>query len=82
MTDIVERYTCECNNKTYINRQSFSQHKRTKGHIQWENSKELKDLKTELTRKDNKIVELEYANKNLQELNYYLVKKMSSESGS
>ena len=77
--NICQTFICDCNNRNYNTKASLSQHKKTKAHIQWENSKELRELKIELTKKDNKILELQVDKKNLQELNLMLMKKITSE---
>lgn len=44
-------------------------------HSDWENRSELKDLKIDLTRKDNIIKALEADKSHLQELNLMLMRK-------
>lgn len=75
--EVITVYKCECNGKTYPTKQSLKQHQRTKGHQQWENSAELRDLKIQLTKRDNRIMELQLDKKNLQELNLMLMKRIS-----
>ena len=76
--EVTQAFICECNNRNYNTKIGLNQHRRTKAHVQWENAKELRELKIELTKKDNKIMELEVDKKNLQYLNLILMKKIST----
>ena len=76
--EITQTFICDCNNRNYNTKIGLNQHRRTKAHVQWENQKELRELKIELTKKDNKIMELEIDKKNLQDLNLILMKKIST----
>lgn len=75
--EVTQTFICECNDRNYNTKIGLNQHRRTKAHVQWENQKELRELKIELTKKYNKIMELEVDKKNLQDLNLLLMKKIS-----
>ena len=75
--ELVQTFTCDCNSRDYKSRANLKQHKKTNVHIQWENDKELRELKIELTKKDNKILELQTDKLNLQELNLILMKRIN-----
>ena len=64
MSSLALTFLCECNNKQYHNKQSLNAHKKTKFHINWMNSNELKHLKVTLTEKDNEINKLSIYIKN------------------
>ena len=49
----------------------------SQGHILWSNAQELRGLKIEMTRRDNRITELEVDKKNLQELNTLLMQRLA-----
>ena len=51
-------------------------HKKTKVHVQWEQNSELRNLKIEMTKRDNEIVRLQSDKELLQELNLVLVRKI------
>lgn len=76
--EVTQTFICDCNNRNYNTKIGLNQHRRTKAHVQWENQKELRELKIDLTKKDNKIMELEIDKKNLQDLNLILMKKIST----
>lgn len=73
-------FRCECNNKTYPSKQALSQHRKTKGHQSWQEKSELRDLKVELTHRDNEILRLKNAVNLLKELNTTLIKRLSVEN--
>ena len=72
-------FRCECNGKTYPTKQSLTQHKKTKVHQSWENSGELRELKMELTHRDNTILKLKNTIEMLRELNTTLIKRINLE---
>jgi hypothetical protein len=72
-------FRCECNGKTYPTKQSLNQHKKTKAHQSWENSGELRELKMELTHRDNTILKLKNTIEMLRELNTTLIKRINLE---
>ena len=74
--EISVQYTCNCNNKKYPSMQSLNAHKKTKGHLQWENDNELRNLKITLTEKDNEIVGLTNKVNMLRELNTQLLTRI------
>lgn len=51
---IITTFVCECNGINYCNKSNFDQHKKTKKHIQYEVTKEIKMLKIKLTDLENK----------------------------
>ena len=79
--DISQVFTCECNNKNYVSRARLSQHKKTKGHLQWETLNELKFLKCELTKKDDIIVRLETEVRHLNQANSILMSRFIRSDG-
>jgi len=50
---IINTFVCECNGINYCNKSNFDQHKKTKKHIQYEVTKEIKMLKIKLTELEN-----------------------------
>lgn len=74
-------FKCECNNKHYPSQTSLKSHKKTKGHKQWEEQNELRELKIKLTLKDNKILSLENKVNNLRELNTHLLNRINLDNG-
>jgi len=72
-------YTCECNKKDYPTLSSLKQHKKTKVHTNWENTKELRELKIKLTEKDNEILSLHTKLKSLRNLNNILLERIKIE---
>jgi hypothetical protein len=72
-------YTCECNKKQYPSLASLKQHKKTKVHQSWESTKELRDLKIQLTARDNEILSLHTKLKSLRELNTLLLERIKIE---
>ena len=75
--EVTSTHFCECNGRNYCTKAKLTQHKKTKTHVQWENHTELRELKIELTKKDNKIVGLQIDKRNLQDLNLMLMKKIT-----
>ena len=75
-------YRCECNNKTYPSHQSLKNHKKTKLHKSWMETKELRDLKIELTNRENVILSLYSKIDLLKELNDTLLKRLTLETNS
>ena len=78
--DVVCNYTCECNGRNYFTKAKLTQHKKTKGHVYWENSSELRDLKIKLTTMENKIHALQTDKRHLQDLNLMLMKKINCDT--
>jgi len=81
MNSISYNLTCKCNNKTYPSEKSYNNHYKTKGHHAWVEQMELKNIKVELTRRDNEIISLKSQNKELRELNLILVKRITEDNG-
>lgn len=69
-------YTCYCNNKNYPSQLSLKNHQKTKGHKQWVETNELKQLKISLTEKDNKILKLEKDIESLIDLNNLFIHRL------
>ena len=72
-------YTCECNNKEYPSSTSLKAHRKTKGHLSWENAKEVRDLKMRLTERDNEILALNLKIERLKELNTTLILRIKDD---
>ena len=77
MNSISYSLTCKCNSKTYSSEKSYKTHCKTKGHLAWVEQTELKNIKMELTRRDNEITVLKKKNEDLRDLNLILVKRLS-----
>lgn len=73
-------FKCECNQKKYPSESSLKAHKKTKGHISWLNTKELRELKMSLTERDNEIVALKLKIKRLLHLNTTLILNMKEDT--
>lgn len=74
--DVALIYSCECTQRNYKSRSGLAAHKKTKVHVQWEQNSELRNLKIEMTKRDNEIVRLQSDKELLQELNLVLVRKI------
>ena len=74
--DVAGIYSCECTQRNYKSRSGLAAHKKTKVHVQWEQNSELRNLKIEMTKRDNEIVRLQSDKELLQELNLVLVRKI------
>lgn len=72
-------YRCECNAKEYPTSSSLKAHQKTKGHVNWENKKELRDLKKSLTERENEIVSLKLKVERLKELNTTLIMRLKED---
>jgi|DEB0MinimDraft_6_1074348.scaffolds.fasta_scaffold129642_1 septal ring factor EnvC (AmiA/AmiB activator) len=59
MSELTTVLCCECNGVTYGNMTKLNAHKKTMHHRLWEQEKTIKDLKGELTKRDNTIARLE-----------------------
>ena len=62
--------------ETYPSLKSLKSHQKTKMHKSWENSSELRELKKELTHRDNKILILEKRMGTLIDLNNVLLDRL------
>lgn len=74
--EIIIQFICPCNNKSYPSKQSLKAHQRTKGHLQWDNEHELRNLKITLTERDNNIVYLNNKVDLLRDLNNKLIDRI------
>ena len=72
-------FRCDCNNKTYPSKSALYSHKKTKTHKAWEETKELRQLKIQLTEHTNTIVALNSTISLLKELNTTLIKRLDIE---
>ena len=72
-------FRCDCNNKTYPSKSALHSHKKTKTHKAWEETKELRQLKIQLTEHANTIVALNSTISLLKELNTTLIKRLDIE---
>ena len=70
-------FRCDCNQKTYPSKQALSQHQKTQTHVAWRERNELKQLKIELTEKENIIISLTTQIDLLKELNRKLIEQIS-----
>ena len=73
--DISKCVVCECTGKTYKN---IKTHQKSQIHQAWVTKNELRDLKIQLTQRDNMIVILENKINQLQELNTRLISDIVS----
>ena len=73
-------FKCDCNNKTYPSKGALHSHRKTKAHKAWEDTKELRQLKIDLTERDNTIIALNYNISLLKELNTTLIKRIDLEN--
>lgn len=78
--EVSQVFKCPCNDKVYPSLKSLKTHQKTKLHRSWEDANELKNLKKELTRRDNKIMQLENNITTLIELNNMLMEKINAPS--
>ena len=75
--ELAQVFECPCNNKTYPSVKSLKSHKKTKMHISWEDKSELRELKKDLTIRDNNIMKLEKRIHTLIDLNNILLQKLN-----
>lgn len=75
--EIIIVYKCPCNNRDYPSKASLLAHKKTKMHKNWESTREQRELKKDLTKKDNKILALETTVTRLRQLNNILIERIS-----
>ena len=73
-------FRCECNDKTYPTKSALNSHKKTKSHKAYEEAKELRQLKIDLTNRDNMILSLNNTIQLLKELNTTLIKRIDVET--
>ena len=69
-------FRCECNDKTYPTKSALKSHKKTKSHKAYEEAKELRQLKIDLTNRDNTIISLNNTISLLKDLNTTLIKRL------
>ena len=58
--DVVEHLICECNGRAYPNKSSLNTHRRTKMHQQWENEREVFELRCRCKKLENENEALKY----------------------
>jgi len=68
--DISKSLICSCNNKLYKSEASLKAHKKTQGHLFWEQTKDQKNLNVDINR-------LEIENGHLRRLNILLLERIS-----
>ena len=73
-------FRCECNDKRYPTKSALNSHKKTKSHKAYEEAKELRQLKIDLTNRDNMILSLNNTIQLLKELNTTLIKRIDVET--
>ena len=76
MNTVTQCYVCECNGRDYKSRAGLRSHQQTQKHILWTSGAELRALKVDLTRRDNRIVELEADLIALKDFNHRLVREI------
>ena len=69
-------FKCPCNDRDYPTQASLKSHQKTKMHMNWVASREQRELKIDMTKRDNKILALELQNSNLKELNVILIERI------
>ena len=74
--ELAKVYKCQCSGRTYPSEQSIRAHQKTKMHLNWINGEELRSIKIELTRKDNKILKLKSNNDQLMQVNSLLLERL------
>ena len=74
--ELAQIFECPCNKRTYPSHNSLKSHQKTKMHKSWENATELRELKKELTIRDNTILKLERRFDILMDLNNVLLEKI------
>jgi len=74
--ELAKVYKCPCSGRTYPSNKSLLAHQKTKMHLNWMNGEELRSIKIELTRKDNKILKLKRDNNQLMRVNELLLDRI------
>jgi len=80
--ELAKVYKCPCSNRTYPSEQSVRAHQKTKMHLNWMNGEELRSIKIELTRRDNKILKLKSDNNQLMQVNSLLLDRLKEKQSS
>ena len=73
--EVATLFKCFCNQKVYDTRAKLKQHQKTKIHLAWVDHEELREIKIELTRKDNEITRLNAENMFLRQYTEDLLRK-------
>jgi len=68
-------FRCPCNNKIYESQNKLKLHQKTQRHKSWIEREELREIKIELTRRDNNITKLQAENMFLREYVEELLRK-------
>ena len=68
-------FRCPCNNKIYESHQKLKLHQKTQRHKSWIDHEELREIKIELTRRDNNITKLQAENMFLRDYVDELLRK-------
>ena len=74
--ELSQVFECPCNKRTYPSSRSLKSHQKTKMHKAWEETRELRSLKKDLTIRDNKILKLEHRIDTLMDLNNVLLERI------
>lgn len=79
-SELAQVFTCPCSKRNYNSLKSLKSHQKTKMHKAWEETRELRSLKKDLTIRDNKIMKLEHRIDTLMDLNNVLLERIKSTS--
>lgn len=69
--DVVEQLECECNGRSYPSKTSLNAHRKTKLHKQWENEREVFELRCRCKKLENENEALKYDLKHYREIVKY-----------
>jgi len=73
--EVATLFRCFCNQKIYDTHVKLKQHQKTKCHLAWVDHEELREIKIELTRKDNEITRLNTENMFLRQYTEDILRK-------
>lgn len=75
-TSVARTYVCACTGKDYHSASGLRAHHKTQRHIAWAEKNELRDLKATLTKRENKIIDLEQSLSTLRSFNEHLIREL------
>ena len=75
--ELAQIFECPCSKRTYPSNKHLKLHQKTKMHKAWEDKSELRELKKDLTIRDNNIMKLEQRINTLIDLNNLLLTKLN-----
>ena len=75
-TTVAQSHICACNGRDYRTAGGLRAHQKTQKHLSWEWGAELRALKMDLIRRDNRILELERDAEILTDFNHRLVREL------